>query len=246
MTHLLDEGGKHHILGIELGGFGTHDIPGQAKGLRQMSPMSHRFQQIEGHAVLGIFAGQVAVQAECFAEARHADPDFMRGPFVAPRVMKHRIRGSDRFATQDAIGGRQLAIAQRRQHERQFARGDGPGGGRQTNLFGAFGREKPDRTGQQFAFFLSQGEPGPRFVRDGLKTFFQRLEIIRCHGDGQLNQMQGIPVVDLLQGTAAVRNALHRPAVFTAHARQMHIVGLNDAFERINRIVPLIGLSDIH
>jgi hypothetical protein len=37
-----------------------------------------------------------------------------------------------------------------------------------------------------------------------------------------------------VQGAAAVGNTLYRAAVFTAHPGQMHLIGLNDAFQCVN------------
>ncbi len=58
--------------------------------------------------------------------------------------------------------------------------------------------------------------------------------------------MERVAVVDFLKRPAAVGNALHRAAVLARRARQMHLIRLNDAFQRINRGVAVIGFGDVH
>jgi len=93
---------------------------------------------------------------------------------------------------------------------------------------------------------LPQGEPRPRFVDHRAHALFQRVEIISGNSDGDLHQMQGIAIIDLPQGAAAVVHALHRAAVLATHARQMHLIGLNDILNGIDGGVAVIGLGDVH
>ena len=210
-----------------------------------MPAVTHRFEQVERDAVFGVFARQVAVEAEGLAETGHADPDLMRGAFVPPRVMEDWIGRADRFAAQHAVGGREFAVAERREHHSQFTRRDRPGGGRHVDVFGVLSGEEADRARQQFADFLAQRKPCPHLVDHGLHALFQGLQIIGGDGDRDLHHVQRVTVVDLLQGAAAVSDALHRTAIFPAHARQMHLIGLNDAFKRVDCGVAVIGLRDV-
>jgi hypothetical protein len=63
---------------------------------------------------------------------------------------------------------------------------------------------------------MAQREPRLGLMNHRLHALLERVEVVRSDGDAQLHQMQGIPRVDLLQGLAAVADALHRAAVFAA------------------------------
>ncbi len=157
---------EHDILRIEASRFRAEHIPGQAECLGQMPPVPHRFEQVEGDAVLGIIARQVAVEREGLAVARPADPDLVRGALVLPAVVEDGVCAADRLAAQHAVGARQLAEAERRQHERQFARRDRPGRGWQGDIFAALRGEEAHRAREQFTGFLTQRKPRPRLVGD--------------------------------------------------------------------------------
>jgi len=160
--------------------------------------------------------------------------------------VKDRVRAADRFAAQYAVGGGKFAIAERREHQRQFTGRDRPGGRRQVDVLRSFCREEADGTRQEFADFLAQGEPRPRLVDNCRDALLERVQIVGGDGDGDLHQVEGIAVVDFLKGAAAVSHALHRTTVLATHARQMHLVRLDDAFHGIDGGVAVIGLGDVH
>jgi hypothetical protein len=112
VADLLNERRKHHILRVEAGGFGAHDVPGQAERFGDVAPMAHRLQQIKGDTVFGILTCQVAVVGECLAETGGPYPDFVGSAPVAPGVVKHGIGRAYRFAAQYPIRRRKLAVSQ--------------------------------------------------------------------------------------------------------------------------------------
>ena len=69
MADLFQQGREHHILRIELGRLRAQNIPGQAEGFGDMGSVTHRFEQVEGDAVLGVFPRQIAVERERLAVA---------------------------------------------------------------------------------------------------------------------------------------------------------------------------------
>jgi len=69
VADLFQQGREHHILRIELGRLRAQHVPGQAERFGDVPSVSHRFEQVEGDAVLGVFPRQVAVERERLAVA---------------------------------------------------------------------------------------------------------------------------------------------------------------------------------
>src|SRR5258708_36004473 len=113
MALLVDKRWKHRVQGVERCAFGAQDMPGQAKGAGNVLPMSHWFQQVERNAVFGVLAGQIAVTQIRLPESADAHPDFVRGAFILPTVMKHRVSCPHPLTSPNALACGPLALAYR-------------------------------------------------------------------------------------------------------------------------------------
>ena len=74
---LLAKAGIDRIVGVEAGAAGADRVRLDVEGSAQQAAMPHRLKQVEGDAVVGERAGQVAVEGEGLA---HALEDFTNLP----------------------------------------------------------------------------------------------------------------------------------------------------------------------